>query len=125
MKVYVLVNGYTGDTEGVFTAAGKEAKEKELFAEACRRLQEHVASLEADKAAYRKQAGALYMAAGCMPLEANAQKVFKLLKEKDELLKRARDTEREIDLICNLVKAEVLEQYGFGHMWQVFELCDN
>ena len=125
MKVYVLVNGYTGDTEGVFTAAGKEAKEKELFAAACARLHEHVVSLEADKAVYRKQAGALYAAAGCLPIEANAEKVFGLLKEKDELLNRARDTEREIDLICNLVKAEVLEQYGFGHMWQVFELLDD
>lgn len=125
MKVYALVNSAGGMVEGIFTADGRRDKEREIFAQACTVLHMHVDSLEAEKTACSEHARALYLKATMMPFEANADEVASLLREKDALVERRREIEKEINFICNLVQEEVIEQYGPPYVWETYELQGN
>lgn len=125
MKVYALVNMCSGLVDGVYTLQGRKEKEEEFFAAACGRLKKHVDSLEADKKVYLEEAKALFWKAAMMPLEGNAEEVLSLLRQKDELVERRNEIEKEIDFLCNLCKEEVLDLYGTPHTWRTYELQGN
>lgn len=125
MKVYALVNSVGGMVDGIFTADGRRAKEREIFTQACIMLHKHVNSLEAEKTTCSEQARALYLKATMMPFEANADEVASLLREKDALVERRREIEKEINFLCNLVQEEIIELYGPPYVWETYELQGN
>ena len=125
MKVYALINLVDGSTVGVFTSDGKKDMAMELFAEASVALNKHIAKLESEKAECLAKAKELFWAAAALPIETSADEVLRLLRQKDKLMVRRKDLEKEISQLSSMSEDKLFEHYGFQHFWREYELQGN